>query len=122
MRDSGSAAVDGRIVIVALHQIAIVDVSVCSTLTSRFESAGVVDIEDPTNHQPPHPKPPSVNDLTNYYAAGRSNDFAVKYEAAFREGALSLGIDVITPDLCRTTADGVRPFGIAVGNHGGSGA
>jgi hypothetical protein len=60
--------------------------------------------------------------MANYNAAGRSNYFAVKDEAAFREWALSLGTDAITPDLCRTTADGVRPFGIAVGNHGGSGA
>ena len=60
--------------------------------------------------------------MANYNAAGRSNYFAVKDEAAFREWALSLGTDAITPDLCRPTADGVRPFGIAVGNHDGSGA
>ena len=60
--------------------------------------------------------------MANCYADGRSNYFAVKDEAAFREWALSLGMDAITPDLCRTIADGIRRFGIATGNHGGSGA
>jgi hypothetical protein len=65
---------------------------------------------------------PTNEYMANYYAAARSNYFAVKDEAAFREWALSLGLDVITPDFCNTTADGIRRFGIAVGNHGGSGA
>lgn len=59
--------------------------------------------------------------MANCYAAGRSNYFAVKDEAAFRERVLSLGMDVITPDLCRTITDDIRRFGIATGNHGGSG-
>ena len=60
--------------------------------------------------------------MANYNAAGRSNYFAVKDEAAFREWPLSQGMNVITPDLSRTTAGGIRRFGIATGNHGGSGA
>ena len=56
--------------------------------------------------------------MANYYAAARSNYFAVKDEKAFREWADQLGLAVLTPDHHDKVADGLRRFGIAPGNHG----
>jgi hypothetical protein len=59
--------------------------------------------------------------MANYYAAARSNYFAVKDEAAFREWADRLGLTVLEPDHRDKTADGIRRLGIAPGNGGDSG-
>ena len=59
--------------------------------------------------------------MANYYAIARSNYFAVKDEQAFREWASGLRLTVLTPDLSRTTADGVPRFGITPGRGGDNG-
>ena len=54
--------------------------------------------------------------MANYYATARSNYFAVKDEAAFREWADRLGLTILEPDPRSKATDGIRRFGIAPGN------
>ncbi len=60
--------------------------------------------------------------MANHYATARSNYFAVKDEAAFREWAGLMGLAVLEPDHRAKTAGGIRRFGIAPGNSGDNGS
>jgi len=60
--------------------------------------------------------------MANYYAAARSNYFAVRDEQAFREWAKLLGLEILEPVHRDKVADGIRRYGITPGNGDDSGA